>query len=191
MQAHSIQDRHQLRQFILAERAKLSLEQQSIASLNIIPQALSLIDKYHAEHIALYLPFNCEISPLPLLKQLQRQNKFLYLPILHPFVKGHLLFQQYDKETAFTTHKFGMQQPKLDVRKVKPLNEIEMIFTPLLACDKTGNRLGYGGGFYDRTLALATEAISVGLAYPFQFIEKLPTERWDIPLNHLILGDTK
>ncbi|WP_427833401.1 5-formyltetrahydrofolate cyclo-ligase [Actinobacillus pleuropneumoniae] len=191
MQSHSVQTRRQLRQSILNERAKLALEQQSIASFNLIPQALALINQYHTEHIALYLPFNSEISPFPLIERLQQQNKSLYLPILHPFAKGHLFFQQYDAETLFITHKFGMQQPKPDVRKVKPLNEIEMIFTPLLACDKTGNRLGYGGGFYDRTLALTPQAISVGLAYPFQFVENLPTEPWDIPLNHLIIGDIK
>ncbi|VEI46896.1 5-formyltetrahydrofolate cyclo-ligase [Actinobacillus equuli] len=83
-----------------------------------------------------------------------------------------------------------MQQPKLDIRQLKPLEELEMIFTPLLACDSQLNRLGYGGGFYDRTLA-QTQAISVGLAYRCQLIEQLPVEPWDMPLNHLILGDTE
>lgn len=57
MQSHSVQTRRQLRQSILNERAKLALEQQSIASFNLIPQALALINQYHTEHIALYLPF--------------------------------------------------------------------------------------------------------------------------------------
>ena len=80
-----------------------------------------------------------------------------------------------------------MQEPKLDVRKVLPLNELGMIFTPLVACDKHNGRLGYGGGFYDRTLSQSS-AISVGIAHRCQQVEKLPLAAWDEPLDHLILG---
>lgn len=64
-----------------------------------------------------------------------------------------------------------------------------MIFVPLVACDKQGNRIGMGGGFYDRTLANASHLISVGLAHRLQQVEALPVESWDMPLDHLILGE--
>lgn len=178
--------RHQMR----ARRLELTTDQQMNASLKIIPQAVSLINTYQASHIACYLPFQAEISPLPLMQHLIEQGKLLYLPVLHPFSSGNLLFLQYHQHTFLEPHSFGMLQPQLDVRNVKPLEELDMIFTPLLACDRQLNRLGYGGGFYDRTLA-QTQAISVGLAYSFQLTEPLPTEHWDIPLKHLILGDTE
>ncbi|WGE88746.1 5-formyltetrahydrofolate cyclo-ligase [Actinobacillus arthritidis] len=190
MQTHQMPLRKQFRQIIQAERAKLSPDQQITASLNLIPKALALINHYRAEHIALYLPFNHEISPLPLIDNLLALGKSVYLPVLHPFAKGHLLFLKYDSSCVLETHRFGMLQPKLDVRNVKPLTELDMIFTPLLACDLAKNRLGYGGGFYDRTLAMASaKTISVGLAHQCQLIEQVPTEPWDIPLNHLVIGE--
>ncbi len=185
----STQDtRRQIRKQILQIRNQLSETQQKAASLAIIPQALAIIETYQAKHLAFYLPFNGEISPLALMDVLKKQGKSIYLPVLHPFSQGNLLFFKYDGETQFERHRFGMWQPKLDIRKLIPLNELEVIFTPLVACDKNNARLGYGGGFYDRTLAQAPNALSIGLAHQCQFVDFLPTEHWDIPLNHIILG---
>lgn len=181
--------RQALRHSIKAKRLLLSEAQQQANAQRIVPEALSLIDHYQTQHIAFYLPFNGEISPLVLIDTLLAQGKSIYLPVIHPFSKGNLLFLQYDKNTPFVQHAFGMNEPKLDVRKVLPLSELDMIFTPLVACDKQGNRLGYGGGFYDRTLAYAPQAVSVGLAHSCQIVENLPLESWDMPLNHLIIGN--
>lgn len=185
------QFRQQLREQMKAERLKLSPQQHSFAAKHIIPQALAYVEQYQAQHIAVYLPFNHEFSLLPLIKELLKQGKKLYLPLLHPFSKGNLLFQAYDYHTPLKKHAFGMYEPKLNVQNVIPLCEIDLIFTPLLACDKQKNRLGYGGGFYDRTLAQATNAVSIGVAYPCQLIEQVPMEPWDKQLDHLIIGETQ
>lgn len=190
MQICQIQQRKLLRSQMKAKRLNLSSVEQHNASYSLIPQALSLIESYQASHLAFYLPFNAEISPLPLMKALHKQGKSLYLPVLHPFSAGNLLFIKYEPQNVFQQHSFGMLQPALDVRLVKPIDELEMIFTPLLACDRKLNRLGYGGGFYDRTLS-QTQAISVGLAYSCQLVDELPVAPWDKALDHLILGDTK
>lgn len=181
--------RRPLREFMRKQRLQLTPEQQTFASLDIIPRALSLIEHYQSAKLAFYLPFNGEISPLPLMQALRERQKSLYLPVLHPFTPGNLLFLHYADETSLKIHRFGMLQPELDVGRVLPLNELEMIFVPLLACDKRYNRLGYGGGFYDRTLAQAPHAVSVGLAHRCQLVERVPVEPWDIPLDHLIIGN--
>ena len=71
-----------------------------------------------------------------------------------------------------------------------PLNELDIIFTPLVAFDRQGNRLGMGGGFYDRTLQQWQQKsfIPVGLAHQCQQVEKLPVETWDIPLERILVG---
>ncbi|AAU37082.1 unknown [[Mannheimia] succiniciproducens MBEL55E] len=83
---------------------------------------------------------------------------------------------------------FGILQPKLDVRNVLPLNQLDIIFTPLVAFDKSANRLGMGGGFYDRTLQnwQNKSFLPVGLAHQCQQVEKLPVESWDIPLYDIL-----
>lgn len=180
--------RQQIRKQILEIRSQLSGQQQENASQHIIQPALQWIEYYQAERLAFYLPFNHEISPLALMEKLKNLGKSIYLPVIHPFTRGNLLFFKYDEDTVMQTHRFGMLQPKLDVRKLIPLTELDIIFTPLVACDKNNGRLGYGGGFYDRTLIQAKKAKSVGLAHRCQYVDSLPLEAWDIPLDHIILG---
>lgn len=180
--------RQQLRHLMRLKRSALSDFQQQQATLQIIPQAQQLITQYQANHIALYLPFDGEISPLVLIECLRLQGKHIYLPVLHPFAFHQLLFLKFEDHSSLQPNRFGILQPKLDVRNIIPLNELEMIFVPLVACDKHGNRLGMGGGYYDRTLAQMPNVIRVGLAHCCQQVENLPVEPWDIPLHHLILG---
>lgn len=186
---HHQTERQALRKQIIKQRSQLSDTEQKHAELSIIQPALKLIEHYQANHIALYLPFNHEISPLALAEKLLAQGKQLYLPIIHPFAKGNLLFSRYSPNTKFKSHRWGMLEPKLDVRNVVPLSQIELIFTPLVGCDKQLGRLGYGGGFYDRTFEQAPNAIRIGLAHRCQQVEKLPLEEWDKPLHHLIIGE--
>ena len=97
-------------------------------------------------------PFDGEISTDKLIKTLWAQDKHVYLPVLHPFNPNHLLFLRYLPDTPMLKNKFGIWEPKLNVQNVLPLDELDILFTPLVAFDKQGNRLGMGGGFYDRTL---------------------------------------
>lgn len=182
-------ERQALRKQILKQRSQLSNTQQKQAALSIIQPAFDLIQHYQANHIALYLPFNHEISPLALAEKLLAQKKLLYLPIIHPFTTGNLLFSCFNQHTEFKAHRWGMLEPKLDIRNIVPLSQIELIFTPLVGCDKKLGRLGYGGGFYDRTFEQSPNAIRIGLAHSCQQVETLPLESWDKPLHHLIVGE--
>jgi 5-formyltetrahydrofolate cyclo-ligase len=89
-----------------------------------------------------------------------------------------------------TYNKFGILEPKLDQTLVKPVKELDLICTPLVAFDSHGHRLGMGGGYYDRTLAhwfkTGEGAQPMGLAHDCQHVEQLPTEAWDIPLPKII-----
>ena len=87
-------------------------------------------------------------------------------------------------------NKFGILEPKLNVQNVLPLDELDILFTPLVAFDKQGNRLGMGGGFYDRTLQNWQNAsfIPVGLAHQCQQVELLPIEAWDVPLHRILVA---
>ncbi|MGX2970453.1 5-formyltetrahydrofolate cyclo-ligase [Ursidibacter sp. B-7004-1] len=184
------EQRNQLRKQMRAKRQALTLDEQRFAAQNITPKSLELIEYYSAQHLAFYLPFNGEISPLPLIEKLRSMGKKIYLPVLHPFSSHQLLFLRFDDEADLSPNRFGILEPKLDVRKVLPISELEMIFVPLVACDTQGNRLGMGGGFYDRTLSQAKHLISVGLAHQCQQLECLPLESWDEPLDYIVIGNS-
>ncbi|WP_204697231.1 5-formyltetrahydrofolate cyclo-ligase [Haemophilus parainfluenzae] len=182
--------RNQLRQQIRKTRANLTDLQQQQAEDSITQQALALIEERNAQHIALYLSFDGEISTDKLIKILWAQGKQVYLPVLHPFNPNHLLFLRYLPDTPMLKNKFGIWEPKLNVQSVLPLEELDILFTPLVAFDKQGNRLGMGGGFYDRTLQnwRNSSFIPVGLAHQCQQVEQLPTEAWDVPLHQILVA---
>ena len=182
--------RNQLRQQIRKTRANLTALQQQQAEDSITQQALALIEARNAQHIALYVSFDGEISTEKLIKTLWAQDKHVYLPVLHPFNPNHLLFLRYLPDTPMLKNKFGIWEPKLNVQNVLPLDELDILFTPLVAFDKQGNRLGMGGGFYDRTLQnwQNSSFIPVGLAHQCQQVELLPTEAWDVPLHRILVA---
>ncbi len=181
--------RQQLRQQMRETRQKLTALQQQHAAQRITQQALAFIEQHQARNIALYLAVDGEIVTQPLIEQLWLQGKNVYLPVLHPFCKGHLLFLRYLPDTPMKANKFGIFEPYLNVQNVIPLEQLDVIFTPLVAFDKQGNRLGMGGGFYDRTLQHPQHHfIAVGLAHQCQQVELLPIESWDIPLEHILAG---
>ena len=182
--------RNQLRQQIRKTRANLTALQQQQAEDSITQQALAFIEERNAQHIALYVSFDGEISTEKLIKTLWAQDKHVYLPVLHPFNPNHLLFLRYLPDTPMLKNKFGIWEPKLNVQNVLPLDELDILFTPLVAFDKQGNRLGMGGGFYDRTLQnwQNSSFIPVGLAHQCQQVELLPTEAWDVPLHRILVA---
>ena len=182
--------RNQLRQQIRKTRANLTALQQQQAEDSITQQALALIEERNAQHIALYISFDGEISTDKLIQILWAQGKQVYLPVLHPFNPNHLLFLRYLPDTPMLKNKFGIWEPKLNVQSVLPLEELDILFTPLVAFDKQGNRLGMGGGFYDRTLQHWQKSpfIPVGLAHQCQQVEQLPTEVWDVPLHQILVA---
>lgn len=184
------QQRQQIRRQIRKTRANLTALQQQQAEQAITVQALDLIEDRQAKNIALYLSFDGEISTQSLIKALWKKKKKVFLPVLHPFAKNHLLFLQYLPDTPMVQNHFGIWEPKLNVQHVLPINELDILFTPLVAFDKQGNRLGMGGGFYDRTLQNWQQKsfLPIGLAHACQQVEALPIEHWDVPLFDIFVG---
>ena len=97
-----------------------------------------------AHSIAVFLSFDGELDTGPLIEQLWTLGKRVYLPVLHPFSPGHLLFLRYAPETPLVRNRFNILEPRLDVRQVLPLGELDVVLTPLVAFDHTGQRLGMG-----------------------------------------------
>jgi len=187
--------RQALRTNIRIKRQSLSKTEQSKASADLFIQLISHEKINQAEHIAIYLANDSELDALPFIHWCWQNNKSVYLPVIHPFCSGHLLFLKYDKTTKMQTNQYGINEPKLDVTAVKLVTELDIIFTPLVAFDKDGNRLGMGGGFYDRTLAhwyqkyqvnSITKPYPIGLAHDCQKVSEVPCELWDIPLPEII-----
>ena len=179
--------RQQLRRHIRQLRRQLSPAAQQQAATALVTQTLNLAQVASSQHIALYLANDAELDTFPLIQALWQQGKQVYLPVLHPFSAGYLLFMQYQQDTLLYPNKFGIPEPLPACHRLRPVNQLDLIFTPLVAFDAAGNRLGMGGGFYDTTFAFkhkkpAGKPYLIGLAHSCQQVDALPTDSWDIPL---------
>ncbi|OBW99378.1 5-formyltetrahydrofolate cyclo-ligase [Gallibacterium genomosp. 1] len=186
--ANKSYQRQQLRRFIRQRRSSLTLQQQTMAEQKVAKVAMDFLAPLNVKNIAVYLSFDGEISTNQLIETLWRQGYHLYLPVLHPFSEGNLLFLSYTPTTKLVKNKFNILEPELDVRQVLPPDRLDIIFTPLVAFDLKKNRLGMGGGFYDRTLENWQNKpfLPIGLAHHCQQVEHIPTEDWDMPLFEIL-----
>lgn len=180
--------RQQVRQTIRQARRQLSAQQQYDAAEQLMHNALNHPKIAQVNTIALFLSFDGEIDTKPLIQALWAEGKQVYLPVLHPFSRHHLLFLHYRPDSQLVKNRFNIDEPPLDVRDVLPLEKLDIMLIPLVAFDIQGQRLGMGGGFYDRTLAnwQKTGFYPIGLAHNCQQVEKLPIAHWDVPLPEII-----
>ena len=187
---HSPVDKNILRNKLHQKRANLSLTLQKQKSEKIIQRiAQSSIFK-SASHIAFYSAVQGEVDPLPLSQSSQKTitNKHYYLPVLQGNEEP-LLFAPFSKKSKLINNRFSIPEPIVKNSELILPEALDLVIMPLLGFDKYGNRLGMGGGFYDRTFAFKKQRNSkpalIGIAYDFQEIEFLKAEDWDIPLDYI------
>lgn len=145
--------RSEIRAKIRKRRNALSACQQQVFAHKLCEQLKYHTNVISAKKVGLYLANDGELDPMPFIEWCWQQNKEVYLPVLHPFCPGYLVFLRYCKSTKMTLNQFNIPEPKLAVTQLCPINQLDLLFTPLVAFNKQGDRMGMGGGFYDRTLA--------------------------------------
>ncbi|MEP1386020.1 MAG: 5-formyltetrahydrofolate cyclo-ligase [Paraglaciecola sp.] len=169
------------------KRQQLSTAQQHQASEQVLDTCLQQLHLQQTNTIACYLANDGEIDPRCIIEYCWQHQKRVLLPVLHPFSKGHLAFVEYHPNSVMVANQYGIKEPVITSRNICPLADIDLIMTPLVAFDAAGNRLGMGGGYYDRSLVpikrdkLNTQLI--GLAHTCQQASSLETNHWDIPLH--------
>ncbi|MGF1747291.1 5-formyltetrahydrofolate cyclo-ligase [Vibrio cionasavignyae] len=186
----SVNTRQRIRTDIRHLRRAITASQQTDYAFQLAEQCQSLPELTRAKHVALYLATDGELDTQPLIDDLWRQGINTYLPVIHPFSKGQLLFLRYHADTPLVANQYRILEPQLDQRMICPVRQLDIIFTPLVAFDKQGQRLGMGGGYYDRTLApwrfSGQGPNAIGLAHNCQQVSALPSESWDVPLATII-----
>lgn len=130
-----------------------------------------------------FMPLRDEIDIRPLLYGLYQRGHRLSLPETPPTGQP-LLFRAWTPETRMQSGRFGTQYP--DSTLLAP----DFLLVPLLAFDLEGNRLGYGGGYYDRTIAALPGVFCLGCAYAVQQVEHIPTEPTDQNLHAIATEKT-
>ena len=134
-----------------------------------------------------YYPYNYEVDTIEIFKELEKFNYRLSLPKIR---KNYQMdFFQWSTKDPLEINKFGIPEPVSDIIKLP-----NIILVPLVAFDNNRNRIGYGGGFYDRyikKLKKKKKILTIGLAYSFQKIKKIPITKNDIQLDFIITNTFK
>lgn len=181
--------RQQLRRELRRRRQQLSAAFQQQASTALSQQLQQCAEIQQASRIALYLANDGEVDPAPFAQWCIAQGKQLALPVLHPFCPGHLLFLDYHPQHPLTVNQFGIYEPELAVNAIVLLADIDVLLIPLVGFDEQGQRLGMGGGYYDRTLANVaanSHPTRIGLAHDCQRVAQLPVASWDMPMHYVV-----
>jgi len=136
---------------------------------------------------AVYISQDGEIDPRFLCAQLKKYHRELFLPMLRPGNPNRLYFARYHAATRMVKNKYSIPEPSLKHSKPTATWTLSVICLPLVAFDSLGNRLGMGGGYYDRSLAnqrlRIKKPLLIGTAHHFQEVSKLSTASWDIGLS--------
>ncbi|PCJ49342.1 MAG: 5-formyltetrahydrofolate cyclo-ligase [Gammaproteobacteria bacterium] len=173
-----------LRSELRTQRGDLSDDQLKLAALGLVEQYKKHLSKKSYKKIAIYLQHDNEIDTSELIKLLVVLGCELYLPKIARVSSNHSMeFCRYDTAATLEKNRFGIKEPIID--DFIDINELDLIFLPLTAFDGQGNRLGMGGGYYDRALAKLTNTntLLAGLAYDFQRIPLCPKESFDQSLK--------
>ncbi|VEJ09538.1 5-formyltetrahydrofolate cyclo-ligase [Actinobacillus delphinicola] len=182
--------RQQLRQVLLNYRKKQNVLDIQLASYSIFQKTIFIIEQYKAKNIAIYFSVKGEVQTQALIEYLWKENIHVYLPIIRA-PENDLIFRPYDRDSKLIKNQFGIPELEDSGNTIEVNGELDIIFVPLVAFDKNCERLGMGGGYYDRTLRSKREkTITVGLAYSWQEVSQIPAEGWDVPLD-MIITDKK
>ena len=165
-------------------RQNLKREERGAASENICAAAINSALFEQANLIACYLASDDEVNCRRLIERAWHMKKRIFLPVLQKHSK--LKFVEFLNGSKTRTNKYGLEEPVGD-NEIDP-RILDLVFTPLVAFDLQGNRIGMGGGYYDRTFSFLNEQHHesrprlVGLAFDCQRVEQIGASTWDIPL---------
>ena len=139
-------------------------------------------NKGYGKVIGGYYPYNYEVNPIEILKKFEKQNYQISLPKIKK--NFQMNFFQWSIDDPLSVNKYGIPEPTSN-KIVFP----KILLVPLVAFDRDLNRIGYGGGFYDRyidKMKKNKKIITIGLAYSFQKVKNIPVNKYDFKLDYIL-----
>ena len=171
-------EKTELRKWIRSQKRAMTPEQIETASRILADKFFATSYYQEAGTIYGYMPYNQEVRTTPILQQALFDGKKVAVPKVYG---DTMRFIYLDDLSAVAPSEMGIPEPVAD----EPVADdpTALVLMPGLAFDSKGNRMGYGGGFYDKFLANEPQHPTVALCYEFQMVESIPTDDYDIPVN--------
>ena len=180
--------RAEIRRAIRNKRKALSADQGLLSAQAILNCLISQSWFLTCKRIGLYLANDGEIDLAPVIDKCRDQKIAISLPVIDT-TQPTMHFADWRDGQSLVDNKFGIAEPKQG--QAVPLSEHDLILVPLVAFDSNGNRIGMGGGYYDRLFQtdeanLSKSPLRVGVAFQFQQLESIKAQVWDKALDGII-----
>lgn len=180
----------QTRQRLRKQRRDLTSVQQRHHGEQVKRHLKKLSCFQKAKVVAVYRDADGELSTDAIIKACRQMNKQLLLPVLHPFMHGHLMFRQWPVNARMKLNRYGIDEPA-SCYDVIDARAIDLVIVPLVAFDENCYRMGMGGGYYDRTFSFRhinswRKPKLIGVAHELQRVDKINIESWDIAMDAVI-----
>lgn len=173
------QEKKRLRELLAQKRRLLSKDEVAELSSKIVVAVEQMPCFQEAKTVLIYYPTHNEVDLLPLIKRYKKEKTFLF-PVVH---RKAMVACPYEGNSKMHRGKFNIPEPTTPPYT----GHIDMVLVPGVAFDKSGNRLGRGGGYYDRFITnLGKKTLLAGVGYDFQLVDKVPANRRDKRLNYVV-----
>ena len=177
-------DKTALRHAAYDARKKLTVDERERFSATICSRLRELEAVCRAQVVFSYMAMPEEVELSLLHTWLRTQGKTVAFPVTEK--NGTMEAWLPDESLRFTRDRFGIRIPVTETaRRIAPL-EIDLILTPCAAFDDHCNRLGHGGGFYDRFFQRCPDAIRICIAFESQKLPQIPVASWDVPMHFVV-----
>jgi 5-formyltetrahydrofolate cyclo-ligase len=172
---------------MLARRDRIPPTQLDYLSSKISQRLLQLRELENAKTISMYLNKGSEVRTKEILAWCIARGKRVIIPVTDRANRRLVFSELKAPERELQVGTFGILEPKPEFLRSVPLEEAQVVLVPGIAWDLQGYRIGYGGGYYDRTInSLRNYVFMIGLAYELQIINEIPTTRYDRPVHRII-----
>lgn len=172
-----------LRGEIRAKRRALTDEERAGSSRAVAEKLVSLKPIASAEYVLAYMPMKYELDILPAVEALKGMGKKLVFPLC--VKNGGLKLYLPAAENGFRTGAYGILEPVTETAEEVEASKLDVIILPAIGFDRELNRLGQGGGYYDRLLE-RTDCVKIAVGFDCQLVESVPVEPFDRPVDAVI-----
>jgi len=176
-----------LRRRLRRQRCDIDGEKRARYDDSIRRHLQELIRQRNIRSLAGYWPFNGEPDLVPLFRQLLDAGCEMALPVVSAEQHGVMTFCRWQRDMPLARNRFGIFEPPASAEL--NISSFQLLIMPLVAYDRSGNRLGMGAGYYDRHLEALRDSplpLRVGVAYSLQEVEALEKNEWDIHLHGIV-----
>ena len=187
---HKIQVKKEIRNKILKIRNQISPDIRAEKDLHIRETLFSLPEFLSAKTVLFYVSFRSEVETLSLIRESLAMGKRVVLPKVDR-ANHALTLYEIKGMNELTPGYMGIPEPDLADERLAGIGDIDIAVIPGAGFDLSGNRLGYGAGYYDGLLSQRTKNIQIiALAYEEQLVDSIPAEKHDVRVN-LIVTDKR